>query len=305
MLASTHQKIIDSINTQIALLDPKHKIRLRGSTLADEIRKESHPKYKDIKLHKHHNKKINRDRIKKLIFHAKESYQKEDHPYNIWDATRDGALAIHFICDSAIPPLSRQCSEEKQKFLTNLFDKVEIEDNWNNISENEIDDLDINELIDEFLDEMPVNSQDKNDIQEAMKKVYQTSLKVAKFIFSKSERKILEDEEIYKLLKNVHFVFPFENHMRIMDETSRLVRGNGFLFSIKLNFDENSVEGIEKLIEGIAVYVENNKFTFRRLNSRLYDNEFYIFFKFNFLSSLHGTKKNSYDYKNKRRLSKH
>ena len=73
--------------------------------------------------------------------------------------------------------------------LEELFESVEINKTWNNISEDEIDDLDVEELIDEFLDNMPLTEEQLSEepgelIKDIMKNLYQTALKLAIFVFS-------------------------------------------------------------------------------------------------------------------------
>jgi len=97
--------------------------------------------------------------------------------------------AIHLLCDSPIPPLKSGIDKDDQRFLSDMYDYVIINEDWNNIPKKQFNKIDIDKMIDEFLRKMPINSEDDDDIKKTMKITYQTGLKLGRYVFSRKEVK--------------------------------------------------------------------------------------------------------------------
>ena len=183
MKKKTHKRIKSSIRKEIW---QRYGISVdfKGTLYPDHHREENHPLHPEIVLNKHHDVELNRSRIKRLIFFARNFFENGD----LMNAAFDYCIALHFLCDSVILP--RDCiGESKRKMLEDLFELVEINKTWNNIPEDRIDDSDVEELVDKFLDNMPLtedqlSAEPEELIKNIMKNLYQTALKLAIFVFS-------------------------------------------------------------------------------------------------------------------------
>ncbi len=175
MRRTTHINIATLINSKVRLTD---KDLERISVYADNHKRDVLPKHNDLKLNRHHDIEVNRIRIKKLISSAKDSYQ-EFHLRSA--AIFDYFNALHFLCDSAVPSLD-EADKEDQMYVEDLFEKVEIDPDWNDALEEELCESDVENIIDNFLDEMPVSSDEREDVDSAMKKTYQTALQLARYV---------------------------------------------------------------------------------------------------------------------------
>jgi len=192
MLESTHRTITSLVGREIRNTTGRRDLTFRGSVYADYHRKETHPFHPDIELNHHHDIEINMIRIKKLIFYAKEEYEEE----NIDDATFDYCNALHFLCDSVIPPLDYDdFDHDDQKYIEELFDEVEIDSLWNSninvkISESLIEEIieqfcEVSFLFQEKMKEFDENGNEEimNNIEEMMKFVLLIGFVLAKFVF--------------------------------------------------------------------------------------------------------------------------
>ena len=108
MKKRTHHRIKSSIRREI-WQRYGIKVYFKGTTYPDNHREERHPLHPEIKLNKHHDVELNRFRIKRLIFFARNFYENDD-PEN---AAFDYCIALHFLCDSVIP--SRDCVGENEQ----------------------------------------------------------------------------------------------------------------------------------------------------------------------------------------------
>lgn len=185
MLRSTHQKIAYAITRELGF---RNLFLDRKAVWPDNPynKRSQYPGNIDISLDEHHNIEINRDRILKLILYANKCYKPYDYDNTLFHYLN----ALHFLCDSTIPSLY-EISKQEQKDMGKLYEGVKINPDWNDISKEQLNKSDVKDLIDTFLDDMPVNSNNKDAIAKTMKKTYQNGLKLAKFTFS-VERILLE-----------------------------------------------------------------------------------------------------------------
>jgi hypothetical protein len=176
MLQDTHRKIASLITnhfgfTQIYLY--------YKAVYPDNHKHDKYPGNINVSLDEHHNIELNRDRIKKIIFYAKQCNKPHDHE----NAIDHYLNALHFLCDSPIPSLKIGFTRESQKTLGLLYDKVKIDPKWNSINESKLTESEIEYIIDEFLDQMPVVPSKNKEFVSTMKLVYQTGLKLAYYTF--------------------------------------------------------------------------------------------------------------------------
>jgi len=182
MRKKTHGIITSSIGREIKKRYGL-EVLFKGGKYPDSYRRKRHPHHQEIELNKHHDIELNRERIKKLIFYARDSYQNNE----LEDAVFDYCIALHFLCDSVIPSLDDN-GRWQQEMLEELFEKVEIDIKWNYIPESKFDDLGVVELINDFLNKMPISIGPRYkinmmEIKDIMKDLYQTGLKMAIYVF--------------------------------------------------------------------------------------------------------------------------
>ncbi|HEC77075.1 MAG TPA: hypothetical protein ENI33_07460 [Thermoplasmatales archaeon] len=174
-----------------------------------------------------------------------------------------------------------------------MFDRIEINPYyWNNNLTGILTDAEIEKLIDDFLSQMPVNSINKKEIRRVLKNICQLSIILAKFTFKRDivKEKRGREKEIHEILKKAYFVFPFENHFRLIGRSESLINWYHFLFSIKLYFGDGGNKDIKEILKSATVVCGDKNYNFQKVKSTLCDNEFYIFFKMGFLQDSEGSK---------------
>jgi hypothetical protein len=147
----------------------------------DFHKKEYYPGFDDLPLNEHHDIDLNRMRIKKLIEYAKEWFQ----PYDFNEALNHYCSALHFLCDSSIPSLKDGGTKQIQEEIENQFSTIVFDYDWNIISTYPKNKSQMEKLVDNFFDDMPLQSYSNTEIKKTMKKTYQTGLQLAKYTFAR------------------------------------------------------------------------------------------------------------------------
>jgi len=180
MLRTTHQKMAQRITSEFGFIG----LYLNNIAVwVDNPRnvETGYPDSQDIKINDHHNIDLNRDRIITILNLARTSYLSNPSRKNE-DAIFNYCNALHFLCDSPIPSLE-QFSKYDQKNLDEKFDSVDIKNEWKNILKKDLNEIEIKEVINNFLEDMPISSFDINEVTNVMKKTYQTGLLLATYAF--------------------------------------------------------------------------------------------------------------------------